>query len=468
MTRKIDLFSIFVVSSLAVFLVFPALVSSQEPQASPSYIGSDGKPSATLPYTQNPPNFFGQDHSYSVTFRGNGEAVISLKVIFSNLTDKPLQKLTFRVPLVDPKDLGVYQVVREGPCLRYAPVDSPQERLRPICLESQEPDYFQAWYGQAEYAKAKVELKGDNLLIDLVNPVKVNGSGSLVLYYRAFGYASKNFFGAWDYTFETLMAEDKVRDLTVGITTDADLLLRGVKGKVNYRFEAPALVLKSVGETQSMVKSPEFDAYYSQIGLGVVTKKASNLQPLESFSVKGSYADSFLKLYAKELLAGLAVCLIGLFFLFWSVRWILAKVRRPKNLEAATVPLPGGLLDFLLVFALSFIFSLLIAGYTFLLNFLGNYFNQIYASDLRQFLIVFLFVLSVGVYAVLLFAPAVVLGIKRGVLWGLAVFGATVLWLIFYFLALVVFIFLFQRSSYPRSYTEILPTLQRQVEPSSK
>jgi len=137
-------------------------------------------------------------------------------------------------------------------------------------------------------------------------------------------------------------------------------------------------------------------------------------------------------------------------------------------LEAATVPLPGGLLDFLLVFALSFIFSLLIAGYTFLLNFLGNYFNQIYASDLRQFLIVFLFVLSVGVYAVLLFAPAVVLGIKRGVLWGLAVFGATVLWLIFYFLALVVFIFLFQRSSYPRSYTEILPTLQRQVEPSSK
>ena len=121
MTRKIDLFSIFVVSSLAVFLVFPALVSSQEPQASPSYIGSDGKPSATLPYTQNPPNFFGQDHSYSVTFRGNGEAVISLKVIFSNLTDKPLQKLTFRVP---PDFVGKSLFVQDASTIRTSSTES--------------------------------------------------------------------------------------------------------------------------------------------------------------------------------------------------------------------------------------------------------------------------------------------------------------------------------------------------------
>jgi len=41
---------------------------------------------------------FGQNHYYSVVFRGNGEAVVYAKMIIPNPGDTPLADLSFQVP----------------------------------------------------------------------------------------------------------------------------------------------------------------------------------------------------------------------------------------------------------------------------------------------------------------------------------------------------------------------------------
>src|SRR3989338_11181515 len=65
--------------------------------------------------------FPGQEQSYSVTFRGNGEAVVTARVVFFNDSRTPLSSLRLRTPRVDPKDILAFQVFREKICSRYQP-----------------------------------------------------------------------------------------------------------------------------------------------------------------------------------------------------------------------------------------------------------------------------------------------------------------------------------------------------------
>src|SRR3990172_5741276 len=69
-------------------------------------------------YPGGEPGFLGQDHAYTVVFRGNGEAVVSARVVLTNKGEEPLSEISLRVPFVEPKDVFVYQVIREKRCAR--------------------------------------------------------------------------------------------------------------------------------------------------------------------------------------------------------------------------------------------------------------------------------------------------------------------------------------------------------------
>ncbi|MEO0075854.1 MAG: hypothetical protein ABIK31_07140 [candidate division WOR-3 bacterium] len=46
--------------------------------------------------------FFGQNHSYTVIFRGNGEAIVYAKIAITNPDEKQLTEFSFEVPKVSP------------------------------------------------------------------------------------------------------------------------------------------------------------------------------------------------------------------------------------------------------------------------------------------------------------------------------------------------------------------------------
>jgi len=398
------------------------------------------------------PNLLGQNHNYSVTLRGNGEAVVLFKAAFYNSTDKPLSELFFRVPRVNPQDITVFQVIREPSCVRYPQPGimegqgSSQSLIYPMpppqaCEEYQEPDYFGYWYGEAKYQKAVSELRGDTFAVILPKPVNVDASGSIIAYYRGFGYAKKDVFGRFNFTFETLKTNDRIRNLQVGIITDSDLVLAGAKGTVNYRFDESVMSLKSAGVTAEVVRSPQFDSVVQQIGYGAITKTASNLMPLESYTVKGAYASSSLKLYAKGLLIGLVSFAIFVIVVIFIIKKLVrAYEKRPITSEkirsAAAKSNPA--LDIFSVLGLSFVSSVLVAVVTAGVMMLSRLIIPSLPAEATVVLTVLIIIVMALLYVLLFVGPAIFLGIKRGLWWGVGTCAATIGWFILYIFILFI------------------------------
>lgn len=383
-------------------------------------------------------NPLGQNHRYTVTFRGNGEAVVAMRVTLSNTEKQPLPSVELRVPKVLPEEIAAFQVIKEPVCIRYAEPEllgqtyeqKPSPPLR--CLEYQPIEYYPDWGEPISYRKAQVELSGDTLTITLPQSVKKDESGSFLLVFRARGYAKKDLFGIWRFSFETLKAQEAIRELQVGITTDADLVLRSGRGKVEYRFAEVLETAKLGGVTAESFRYPIFDEYYHQIGWGEIVKKATNLQALDSYVVKGSYADSWFQVYAKEVIGGVVILLL------FAISFILI-LRRLFAASHVAATSPQGrqpsATDIGLVVLLSFLAAVFAIAYTFLLWFLLQWIGTDVFREGAIFFLLILLIFSLGVYALLLVTPALILGLRRGLGWGLAAAGATVGWIL---LALVV------------------------------
>lgn len=384
------------------------------------------------PISDGMDQLFGQNQWYTVVFRGNGEAVVNARVVVTNSDTKPMKTISLRVPRVVPQDAVAFQVIQERQCVQYSSKTGTE-----LCIQYDDFDAYN-WYGPAKYQKAALEYSGDTLAITLSQPVQPNASGSILLYYRAFGYAKKDLVGGYRFTFETLQADQPVQELQVGISIDSDLILRGTKSEVNYRFEDSQMATKGVAELSAPVANTRMDAYVQQIGAGEVIKTASNLQAFESYTVRGSYADSRLKLYAKEIGIG-----IGMIILFAAIGYgIVRRIFRAKQASHQST-------NVLAVFGLSFISAIVAVGYSAVVMYIAQNISQLFGYQAQTGVTLLLLVISLGVYGLLLGAPALFMGMKRGLWYGLATAGMTVLWLI---LALLIYLILNVSGKNPEIY----------------
>ncbi len=370
----------------------------------------------------------GQDHSYTVTFRGNGEAVVNARILFGNQDLAPLNKLSFRIPKVDLKNPQVYQTIFDSYCIRYDMANNS------TCIEYQEPEYNN-WWGQKSYFKAESEVDGDTLLITLPKPVKSQGWGSLIVYFRAFGYAKKSTFGNYQFDFETFKTNEPINNLTVGVLTDSDLYLKGVKGKVDYRFTTPEFSAMGQSIQSTDNKAASVDSYYQQIGQGQITKQAYNLAPLDSYNVKGVYSDSPIKLYLKDFIVIVFVVLAVIMVMYILFRKISSGkvVSRPLALSIG-----AGLTSATCIFLSTVIFIFLFSKL--------SYFN--YGQYELSFVIFFLMVITAVFLLIVTAIPAFYLGKKFGLWWGLGTLLSTFAWLVVYLL-LSIMVLMFTRRSFP-------------------
>lgn len=411
--------------------------------------------------------FLGQDQYYTVTFRGNGEAVVNLKVIFSNLTPDPISTVTLRMPKAEIEDVLGFQVLRESQCIRYdqAPIPTILPSQKPYydgmnsinqypttkCAEYQAPDYYQYWYGVTKYQKAAIEIKGDSIVVGLPKAVKPDNSASFMLYYRASGFTKKNIFGAYSYAFETLKAEDKVRTLQVGISTDSDLVLKGATGTVEYLKQDVSNI--AMGASKEMANT-QLDSAYQQIGQGSIVKSSSNLQPLESYTVKGAYAPSTYALYGSQITLGIIAFLLILGVLVFFMRKVILHFRnQPSDKTLKTSATPDNGRAMLEVGLVSFFSSILIAGYTVVVMMGVTQFSAFYYSEMSLVLVLFVTIISFAVYSLFMFGPAIFLGMRRGYMWGLATFVMTTIFLVVYLLVIAGLIFIVRSNrGYPGYY----------------
>ncbi len=410
-----------------------------------------------LPYpggdTFNP--FFGQDHAYSVTFRGNGQAVVFLRVALSNNSETPMKEVTLRFPKIEPEGILAYQVNREKVCTRYdysTPATAPSYQYP--CLEYSEPNYSDYYYGANTYKKARTTLATDTLVVELPNSIAPQKSGSLLLYFRAFGFAKKNAFGAYDYTFETLKVDDTIRNLRVGISPDSDLYMKGASGTVDYFKEsAPVFESSKTMAVGSSFRNTSVDNAINNIGYGTVSKNASNLMPLDSYKVKGSYADSRIKLYAGAIVASVIVIIVVLLVLGFGILRLFRALNKKPVAPDSLIKTPQTGVNIMISALAGFVSASSITILIFLAYFVVRSVNMWVMNsgsgmgEMSSLLTVFVLLLFVAFIGLFLVFPPVFVGTRRGLWWGLATFLFTLVWLFVGAVVLGVIITAFRGSS---------------------
>ncbi|MBP7967020.1 hypothetical protein KAZ66_01990, partial [Candidatus Woesebacteria bacterium] len=387
---------------------------------------------------------FGQTQAYSVTLRGNQEAVVSMKAIFTNYEEATMSALTFQVPKGEIQNISAYQVVIEPQCIRY--VQEPlkasgiekvtpnfNEGFQQKCVQYSDPDYYQGYYGNMQYMKAVVNSDGKTIDVSLPTGVSPQKSGSIVLYYRATGYVKKDVFGAFLYSFETLKSDTTVRSLSVGVNTDSDLILEGTDQQVNYDTvgSAAPLLARDTGMKQDSFMSAEFDSYYQQIGYGRVTKTSADLQPFDSFTVEGRYAKSQIQLYGKRYTVGGLLALGGLIFIGYIVYRLYRNFVQNRVSQNQKAPSSSGN-AVLLMLGMGLLSSVGSALYTIFIYVFFTMLQRSYYLDMSMIIGLFALLISCIIYIVLVFGPTVFVGWKRGVWWGVGTLGVTLVLICIY------------------------------------
>jgi hypothetical protein len=411
----------------------------------------------------------GQQHYYSVLMRGNGEAIVSFKAHFSNISEQPVSKVTLQVPQGTVSDVSAYQLnamLPQPPCNPVFEPSAPQTMSAPATIQPSDvtygavqsfeksaiggttvspaqplimpckmyPDYrmpsYEYGYGN-QYTRADVTINGQTLTISLPTEVTRGQDGNYFLTYRTNSIAHKTILGAYAYTFDTLKFDAPVSDVQIGIATDENFFFKDARGNINYTGTVsiskalPAVATGGVSNTA-------LDTYYNQIGQGTVYKTASHLSPNESYTVTGTYADSKWKLYGKEIGITLIVVILLLGAIVFGSRAITRRMKM-KSAEGKQQPFFNRILQkhmLLSVASIGFVAAVGIVIFTVILYILGSVLGDVIGySTFQPILFVLIVLTSTGVYALLLLGPAIVASIKRNIVWGIAIFGVTVAWI---------------------------------------
>lgn len=409
-------------------------------------------PDRIIPPSNTSVNPLGQDHSYSITLRGNGEAIVDFKTVFSNFGENVMSELEFqKQDGITLSELIAFQVVRQPRCVQYAPFPlrtqyeetNPSE---PNCIAYSSPDFYSYWGTDNEFIRLEPVVEGSTIRIPLANPVESNSAGSILLSYRTSDGISSALLGSYKYEFTTLQVNDKINTIQIGISTDADLVLKGAESQVNYRT-APAVATLESSDMAIGAKSQQLSTFYQEIGYGQLNKNASNLQPNESFTVTGSYAESTFQLYGSEIGIGLMVFAVILGLISISIIILIRKLNTgASSKETASTKGRTGLLNgpnILILSLTSFITSLVLALVLAILIGLSQVLQYSIPWQYMQLLSAFYLLLGAALSLALLVIPGLIVGYKRGLWLGISTFVATIFWLILYFILAILFMILF-------------------------
>jgi hypothetical protein len=174
------------------------------------------------------------------------------------------------------------------------------------------------------------------------------------------------------------------------------------------------------------------------------------LQPLDSYTVTGRYAKSSVQLYAKEIAVCTVVFLVFLILLAAVTHLVIRKLKKTssKNTSASSIP------PVVTSLVSSFGSALAVVVYTIVLMFLLRSVTSYLSSDMEGLLIALLLVVSFGIYGFLVFAAPILIGIKRGLVWGAVTLGCAIGWIIVFIVFMLAFFFITRGtpSFYPPAY----------------
>jgi hypothetical protein len=389
---------------------------------------------------------FGQKHSYSVVFRGNGEAITYAKLIIPNREEQALSKFSFEIPKVEPTEMIMYQMKLPKECVRYNYTDP-----NTPCVEYRDPDYGQDYYyygsGQtAEYIRIKYTQSGNTYNLTLPNAVEPSKSTAIIISYAAKGYVDNN-FGLYNFNFETIKVNSRIQSVRIAVDVDSDLLLKGKQSSVNYDEGAGAMPMAKLGDS-SAVSSRELDRVVSNIGSsGALIKESKSLAPNESFNVRGEYAKHWFRLYLNEIIISVLVIIVIIALTYIISKYVTFKpkkgaVETNKNQDKANNIVNKNSINLfnltnVLVSLGTVILLIIVSIIIRIFNQYNNWQSFLYDTTFSSLISVIINLL----YGLIFLSPAIMVGLRKG--WGNAL-SIIILQFIWFVIILSLYLVLFQ------------------------
>ncbi len=438
--------SITIVLVLGLFLAnFGGVGLAQEAASSSSVAPDIGRIMPPInPDTSNS-LLFGQKHSYSVIFRGNGEAITYAKIIVPNREEQALSEFSFEIPKVNPSEMIMYQMKLPKECVRYNYTDPNNP-----CVEYRDPDYGQDYYyygsGQtAEYTKIKYTQSGNIYNLTLPNSVEPSKSTAIIISYAAKGYVDNN-FGLYNFNFETIKVNSRIQSVRVAVDVDSDLLLKSKQSSVNYN-EAGSAPMAKLGDS-SAVSSRELDRVVSNIGIsGALIKESKSLAPNESFNVRGEYAKNWFRLYLNEIIIAVLVIIVIIFLIYLISKYISSKPKKGTDETTKLQDKANNIVNKNSINLFNLTNVLVSLGTVILLIIVSIIIRLLNQYNIWQSILYdptfssLISVITTLLYALILLAPAIMVGLRKG--WG-NILSVIILQFIWFVIILVLYLLLFQ------------------------
>lgn len=390
-------------------------------------------------------NTFGTNQFYNVVFDGEGQAVVVAKISVQNLKKDIINNLVFEIPgsnvriisafqesyekeqkcsyynydcVVYAKDTQCTQYDNDGGCVRY----------EKVCIKKDQQ--CASWYNQTIYPpkyysleKTEEQLSNSKRVeFKLDVGIKEQESTNLILYYKADGLASEA-FDIFDFDFQTIKMNFDTQQVKVSVGVNSGLYFEGGEAKVNYQSNF-AVFDKAELMSVKGVQSQELSDFSRSIeySYGYV-KTAQGLDPWESFSVKGKYATTWFALNKWKLFSGLLVVLA-------IISGLLFGVRKALKFKKANLSLTVGFSSL----ASSILVTIVWFGGIKLLQLFSKFF---YSSNSQMFVLL-LGLVWIMLLLVILFAPSIYFGVKKGVIPAIICLVGTIIMLLIINVALAV------------------------------
>lgn len=445
---KIITKSIALVLVLGAFLAnFGGVVFAQEARS----IAPDIAP---IPPDTSNSLLFGQKHSYSVVFRGNGEAITYAKLVIPNREEQALSEFSFEIPKINPSEIIMYQMKLPKECIRYNYTDPNNP-----CVEYRDPDYGQDYYyygsGQtAEYTKIKYTQSGNIYNLTLPSSVEPSKSTAIIISYAAKGYVD-NIFGLYKFNFETIKVNSIIQSVRVAVDVDSDLLLKGKRSSVNYNEDTGSMPMAKLGDS-SAVSSRELDRVVSNIGVsGALIKESNSLAPNESFNVRGEYANNWFRLYLNEIIIAVLIIIVIIVLIYLISKYISSKPKKGTDANIKTQDNANNIVNKNSINLLNLTNVLVSLGTVILLIIVSIIIRLLSKYNSWQYILYdptfssLISVITTLLYALILIAPAIMVGLRKG--WG-NILSVIILQFIWFVIILVLYLLLFQSGM-----SEVIP-----------
>ncbi|MFH1390981.1 MAG: hypothetical protein ABIH20_01585 [Candidatus Diapherotrites archaeon] len=329
-----------------------------------------------------------KNHYYAVSFDGEGDAIVRVQIDIENTLNQPRKWIDLEIP----GQVVVYKAVQESP------VRSPIE------------------YSKTLTSSATI------LHLELKESIQMNNTGTIVLFYKIPRYAEKDLVGNYNFDFKTIIDKDAIliENLRVAVNVQEGLFMKGGEAKVDYKPNIGFMGEMAMAKAMDVsVESPYYkDYYYSIRNTQGLVKTATNLDPFESFHVKGNYGENWIGLYFFDMIAGIigaAVLIIILVLGFRKIKKAL-KFKETKGndyVQSALVGF-GSAVSIVIISAVLFFIAALVSEFSYSL----------------QWISLLIGLLGILISFVLLFLPSLYVSSKKGIIQGALTFFLTIFFLI--------------------------------------